>query len=122
MPRRQNTKEKRNNLIKGPARGAGLLDVVREPWKKPEIEAPASEQGVDNALKRSIEAVGPTPLSVEFNCEGGNDANSRDSDDGGWANWDTPKGPTSRRKSLVNGAPQMASPLTDRSSPRTSMK
>ena len=122
MPRRQNTKEKRNNLIKCPPRGAGLLDVVREPWKTPEIEAPASEQGVDNALKRSIEAVGPMPTSVEFNCEGGNDANSRDSDDGGWGNWDTPKGPNSRRKSPVNGAPQMASPLTDRSSPRTSMK
>ena len=122
MPRRQNTKEKRKNLIKGPARGAGLLDVVREPWKRPVIEAPASEQGVDNATKRSIEAVGPTPTFVEFNCEGGNDANSRDSDDGGWGNWDTPKGPTSRRKSPVNGAAQMASPLTDRSSPRTSMK
>ena len=94
MPRRRITKEKRTNLVESPAKGAGLLDVVREPCKRSEIEAPASEQEVEGALKRFIDAVGPTPTSVEFNTEGGNDANSKDSDDNGWGNRDTPKGPT----------------------------
>ena len=120
IPRRQSMKEKRATHKANPAKKAGALDVVREPWKEPQAEASGPEQRIGSTLGTSI--VGPTSNPVEFEVEGGNDANSSDSDANGWDNWDTPKGPNPRRKDLADGDDPMACPLTDRSSPRISMR
>ena len=53
--------------------------------------------------------------------EGGHNASSRDSDDDGWDNWDSPKESNPRRKGSRDGANPIASPGTDRSSRRASM-
>lgn len=122
MPRRQSVNEKRTALKDRPARTAGALVVVREETSgKPQIEVSGSKQRVGSSLDRPTEAVGPVSNSTAFSSEGGDNAKYSDSDDNGWDSWDTPKVSTTRRKDLVDGADPMASPLTDRSSPRTSM-
>lgn len=102
IPRRQNMKRKRTTPKDNIARKAGALDVMREPWERPQTEASSPKQRFGSALDRSM--IGPTSTPVEFNSDGGNDANSSDSDANGWDNWDTPKGPSPRRKDLVDGA------------------
>lgn len=110
IPRRQNIKEKRTTLENNLARKAGALDVMREPWERPQTDASSPKQRFGSTLDRSMK--GPTSTPVEFNSDAGNDVNSSDSDANGWDNWDTPKGPTPRRKDLVDGADPIASPLT----------
>lgn len=92
IPRRQIMKERRTTLKDNLARKAGALDVMREPWEGPQTEAPSPKQRFGSALDRFL--VGPTSIPVGFISDGGNDANSSDSDANGWDNWDNPKGPT----------------------------
>lgn len=117
MPRRPNMKEKRTALQESLATRARTLDVARGPSRKPQIEISGSSHRVGTSLDRPAEAVDPNAMP---DSEGGNNANSSDSDDNGWEIGDSPKESTPR--SLGNGADPMASPLTYVSSPRTSMR
>ena len=118
-PRRQSMNEKRTATTEIPARKAGASDAVRESLGKPQTQVSLSRQRVGSSFGRPTEA---TSTPTCFISEGADNANSSDSDEDGWDNWDIPKESTPRRKYLVDGAEPMASPLTDRSSPRTSMR
>ena len=122
MTGRQTINEKRTALKESPARKTGAVEVMRGSARKPQIEVSGSRQIVGNSLDRLTEAGGPTAISTAISSEQGNNANSSDSDDDGWDNWDTPKGFIPRRRDLVDQADPITSPMTDGSSPRTSMR
>lgn len=110
IPRRQNMKQKRTTLKGNLARKPGALDVMREPWQRSQAEAPSPEQRFGSALDGS--KTGSTSTPGMFNSDGGNDANSIDSDANGWDNWNTPKRPIPRRRDLVDEIDTIASPVT----------
>ena len=120
VTRPPNTKEEKPALKEGPARKEGVSKVAREPPRKLRTKVSGSRNG--SPLDRPMEAVGPTTNPTVFGSEGGSNADVSDSDDNGWDNWDTPKRSTPRRKDVVNGADPIVSPLTDRSSQRTSIR
>ncbi len=125
MPSQQNMEEKRNFLRESPARKPGASKTMRQASKKPPMGIFGSELRVSGSPKRSdksTEAIGHTSTATGFSPEGVIDANSDDSDDDGWDNLHTPKGPNPRRKDLVDEVDRMASSQTDRSSPSTSMR
>ncbi len=78
------------------------------------LQAPARQQ------RKRIKAQKP-PALTEFRHVRNVTTNSSDSDDDEWDNWDTPKmkGVTAREKGTAS---PMASPLTDMSSARTSLR
>ena len=122
MPGRQTINERRTALKGSPARKTGAVEVMRGPARKPQIEVSGSRQIVGSSLGRLTEAGGPTAISTAITSEEGNNANFSDSDDDGWDNWDTPKRIIPRRRDLVDQADRIASPVTDGSSPRISMR
>ena len=92
--------------------------------------APERSTG-DPASKMVKEIAGPeipvaTDLTstTEYDLQGNTNNNSSDSDDDGWDNWDTStnKDSTPRRKNALCVEDSIASPLTAKSSPRTSMR
>lgn len=120
-PRPPSLKEKRTVLKESPVMKAGTLNVVQETSEKYQIEVSGPKERARIFLDGPTEAFRPTSTTTDLSFEGGIHANSSDSDDDGWNNWDTPKGSTSRKEEFFDGADPVASPLTDRSSPRTSM-
>lgn len=61
------------------------------------------------------------PALIESSHAGNATTTSSDSDDDGWDNWDTPKTKSSTPREKYTASP-MASPLTDMSSARTSLR
>ena len=86
ISKRQNAKEKRTTLGGSPARKANASKFVREPLERPRIDVFGSEYRVGIPHDRVTEVVGLTSASIAIKPEGGNAANSSDSDGDGWDN------------------------------------
>lgn len=102
MSRPPNLEEKRPVLKASPAMKAGASNVVQEIAGQSPIEVSAPKESTGILLGRPTEPFRPTSTTTDYSFEGGIHANSSDSDNDGWNNWDTPKGSTSRREEVVD--------------------
>ncbi len=84
---------------------------------------PASKVGSETAGPKVPAATNFTSIT-EYDFQRNTNNSSSDSDDDGWDNWDTSttKDSTPRRKDASCVVDSIASPLTTKSSPRTSMR
>ena len=126
LPKRQAIREKVTSTKEGPARKVDSSSDVRGSETTQNHDLLASKQNLTQSTVRENELVErPTPLSAGVSQPISTTTNSSDSDDDdGWDKWDTPvvKDSTPRTKDARFMADPMASPLTDKSSPRTSMR
>lgn len=126
LPKRQATREKVTSTKEGPARKVDSSSDVRGSETTQKHGLLASKRNVTQSIVGENELVEqPTPLSAGASQPVSTTTNSSNSDDDdGWDKWDTPivKGSTPRSKDVLFMADPMASPLTDKSSPRTSMR
>ena len=126
LPKRQAIREKVTSMKQGPARKVDSSSDVRGCETTQNHDLLASKQNLTQSTVRENELVEqPTPLSAGASQSISTTTNSSDSDDDdGWDEWDTPivKGSTLRTKDALFMADPMASSLTDKSSPRTSMR
>ena len=95
MPRRQNTKEKRTMFKGNLGCKSGAVDVVREPWRKPQVQTSNHNQRVGRALDRFTEVVVPALTPAEAKSGGENVIDFSNSDANAWDK-DPPEGPTPR--------------------------
>ena len=109
LPKRQAIRERATSTKEAPAR-------------KVDSSSDGHSLGVTQNPSQPTRA---TSMSTGANHPTTTTTNSSDSDDDdGWDNWDTPtaKKSTPRRKDALYIADPMVSPLTDKSSPRTSVR
>ena len=125
MPKRQAMREKAVTQREGLAKKVGSSSDLHSSGAAPSDGSPATKQNLNqSAVKEKVLEERPTSMLTGISQPTNTTTHSSDSDDDGWDNWDTPtaKGSTSRMKHPLYVADPMASPLTDKSSPRTSTR
>lgn len=102
---------------------AESLREVDDAASKPSTGNPATKVGSESAGPE-VPAATNNNSTTEYDLQRNTNNSSSDSDDDGWENWDTStsKNSTPRRTDALYVVDSVASPLTAKSSPRTSMR
>lgn len=122
-PKRHGLRERESNAKDCAITSVETLRALDDVAPDGRIGDPASKVGSEIAGPE-VPAATKLTSTPEYDLQRNTNNSSSDSDDDGWENWDTSttKDSTPRRKDALYVVDSIASPLTAKSSPRTSMR
>jgi len=123
ISRRAPIRSRRNTMVETPIMESNTGNGVRDSQKQ-EISHPAKINTTTTSSAKEARNTDDRRPADNGLCAEQANAETSDSDDGGWDSWDLPDGkhPAARKGKKAQIVDAMASPLTDKSTPRTSMR